>query len=559
MPVSSRSQHSDQEITNLKQQSIRQAQKRNFDDAIQLIQQALKLDGENIENWTLLARMCVDANRLEDAERHILQRLRLQPTAIETYRQLAGVRKRLGKMKAAVEVLNEALVLMPKAPELYVELGLAHSEMQKKNDAKAYYLKALELDPDHFDAHNNLAVVLQDLRQLDGAIKHLRRAVELKPDQVSGLNNLGVALADKRQFAEAIEFYRRALKAAPKFAMAWNNLGNALRSIGRSEGAIESLEKAIALKPDYAEAYNNLAITYAQVEDSSRALTAFDKALFLRPDYPEGHMNRGLQHLLLGNFPNGWADYEWRWHEKLLKPRRHALKRWDGSPLIGKKVLLHYEQGLGDTIHFIRYAAELKSRGATVIFECQPILRQILSRTPGIDQFIQKDQKPRCDFGAPLLSLPGAFQTNSENLPCTVPYISADPKLVETWRERMAGIPGFRVGIAWQGKSRAPWRLEAVYSTYAIWGVGKIRGCHVNQFAKGSRCRSTQEAEWRLSVQTFDGIGEDADGFEHCGDHGELGFDYSADTSLIHLAGAMGLPRLDGIASRPGLAVVVAP
>ncbi len=487
-------------VRQLKMQARQSAQRREFDKAIRFSQEALQHYPTDTENLAILTRMCMDANRLEDAEKFLLQQLELEPNVVGLYRQLASLRKRLGNSKGAVDVLRNALTLMPNVVELHVELAGSLVELKQKAEAKATFIKALELEPDHFDAHNNLAVLLQDMQQLDGAIEHLQRAVELKPTHVSGLNNLGVALTEKRKFSEAIELYNRALALAPSFAIAWNNLGNALRSRGRSQDAAEALHKAIALQPDYAEAHNNLAITLAQMEDSRGAISAFDKALFLKPDYPEAHMNRGLQHLLLGDFPKGWADYEWRWHEKLLKPRRHELKRWDGSPLVGKKVLVFYEQGLGDTFHFIRYASELKARGATVVFECQPPLRRILSRTPGIDEFILKGQRPPpCDFGAPLLSLPGAFQANLENLPSTIPYVTADPKLKKVWQETLQNITEFRIGIAWQGNPEHRGDWEAFDSFGAIQGISNARRGSSDKSSKGIRQGTTGKIERRIS------------------------------------------------------------
>jgi tetratricopeptide (TPR) repeat protein len=473
----------------------------------------------------------------------LLARLNLAPAQPEAYVECARLLQRLERREEAVDVLI-AGAAQHEDPMVLRPLGMALAEAGRKEEARETWQRVLAVDPSDYDGHNNLGVLLQEAGRLGEAIESLRRAANIDPRNASALNNLGVALAEARRLEESVACYRRALALAPDFTIAWNNMGNALRGMGQSEEAAVALKTAIRLRPDYAEAYNNLAITYAQLEDSTAAMEAFDQSIFLRPDYPEAHMNRGLQYLLQGDFRRGWADYEWRWHEKLLKPRYAKLKRWDGSNVVGKRVLVYYEQGLGDTFNFIRYAAELKARGAHVIFECQPAVREILSRTPGIDAFVIRGQPlPAADLGAPLLSLPGVLQSNLETLPARVPYIFTDPELVQRWRRRLADIPGFRVGIVWQGNPnhRGDWKRSIPLRQFEA--LSRIPGVTLISLQKGFGEEQLAALNGRFPVRSLAGMGDDEEGFlRTAAILKNIDLVVCADTSIAHLAGAMGVP-----------------
>ena len=174
--------------------------------------------------------------------------------------------------------------------------------------------------------------------------------------------------------------------------------------------------------------------------------------LRLKPAYAEAHKNLGILWLLQGDFARGWPEYEWRWRTKEFAPYVLPLPRWDGSPLQGKTILLSAEQGLGDTIQFIRYAPLVKQRGGTVLLQCPPALRGLLEGVAGVDRVLaQGEALPPCDVRAALLSLPGLLETRLDTIPAPVPYLEAKPDLVEHWRKELEPLGGFKVGIVWQG------------------------------------------------------------------------------------------------------------
>src|SRR5207253_335279 len=272
-------------------------------------------------------------------------------------------------------------------------------------------------------------------------------------------------------FAQAEPVFREILQAEPNDAEALSFLAAACLGQGKTSEAVALYQRLLSLAPESAEAYCNLGVAYAMqgLNDEAaanyslgnalqkkglldEAVASYEQALRLRPDYAQAHYNRALARLLTGDFAHGWPEYEWRWKCKGFYLPPFTQPFWDGSPLKGRTILLHAEQGLGDTLHFIRYAGLVKRQGATVLFECQKPLMPLLARTPGIDQMIPLDSElPPFDVHAPLFSLPRLLGTTLATIPANVPYLFADEGLVEKWRGKLKKLDGFKVGIAWQG------------------------------------------------------------------------------------------------------------
>jgi tetratricopeptide (TPR) repeat protein len=520
------------------------ARLKRFDDAVRHFRAATAIDPGRHLTWRNLARAYSDLGKLDEAEGCLVKGVELQPKSGKAHELLGLLRQRAKRFEDAAAALRRAVELNPNIAKLHHELGAVLVELKRQKEAKASFLRAIELDGTYAEAMNHLGVLCQEMGQLDEAVKHLGESVRLRPDVVGGYNNLGVAYSESRQFEKAVEVYNKALALSPQYTIAWNNLGNALRSLGRNQPAIAALERAIVQKKDYAEAYNNLAIALVQEGEHERAMVCYNKSLCLRPDYPECHMNRGLERLMLGDLENGWADYEWRWHLKTLRSRQFSQPRWDGSPLGGKRILLHYEQGLGDTIQFIRYAAELKRRGATVVFEGQKALGHLLSRTVGIDEFVPRGETlPAFDVHSPLLSLPPLFKTTLETIPCDVPYVFPDPYFVKIWKPRLEAVKGLKVGIVWQGNPEHRGdRLRSI-PLDLFERLARIDGVRLISLQKNHGVEQLAGLGSRFEVVSFDGIDEEADGFlRTAGIMQNLDLVISADTAVVHLAGAMGLP-----------------
>lgn len=499
----------------------------------------------DIADYRALGEALTRLERFDQAAKCFARIVEREPDAPANWSQWAQSLRKASKVEEALAAIDKAISLSPDEAEFHFERGVTSGELKRQKDARQSYQRALELKSDHVQSLNNLGVLSQEAGEVDEAIRLLEEAVRLRPQNSGGHNNLGVAYADKGQFERAIECYQNAIALSANHTIAWNNLGNALRAVGRDQEAIAVLQNALRQRPDYAEAYNNLAITQVQLGRHEQAIASYNRAIFLRPEYAESRMNRGLEFLALGDFERGWPDYEWRWQTRTLRIRKFRGPRWDGSHLAGKRILLCYEQGLGDTLQFIRYAADLKQRGATVIFEGQPVLRQMLSRTPGIDEYVSRGQQkvPPFDFHCPLLSLPGIFQSSLHSIPARVPYIHPDPEVVQRWKPRMDALGGFRVGIAWQGNPQHKGDRRRSARLLDFEPLARVEGVRLVSLQRGFGAEQIDQLKSHFELITLNGIDEEGDGFlRTAAIMHNVDLLITIDTAVAHLAGAMGLP-----------------
>lgn len=254
---------------------------------------------------------------------------------------------------------------------------------------------------------------------------------------------------------DAIISYQKALSLNPMSAEAHGNLGNTLQSKGKSREALDSYLKALSLRPNYAEALNNCGVALEALGRYDEALTSYDKAQAIKPDYVDAHYNESLCRLRMGDFERGWEKFEWRWRRKEVVSawRKFRQPLWLGEEKIaGKTILLHSEQGLGDTIQFCRYAALVAAQGATVLMEVPTPLRSLLSTLEGVSQMaVIGERVPPFDHHCPLLSLPLALKTTMESIPAKIPYLSVNRAAAAAWRARLAPDGDKLVGICWRG------------------------------------------------------------------------------------------------------------
>jgi Tfp pilus assembly protein PilF len=327
--------------------------------------------------------------------------------------------------------------------------------LKRHDEALASYDRALALRPGLAIAHSNRGNVLQALSRFNEAMASYDRAIALRPRFALAHYNRGNALQDLKRFDDALASYDRALALRPDLAEALSNRGNVLQRLKRFDEAVASYDRAIAARPGFAEAFSNRGAALQELNRHHEALASYDGALNVLPDYADAHFNKALCMLALGDFDRGWQVHEWRWQTEQLRASKHNFTQplWLGqSDIAGKTIVLHSEQGFGDTIQFCRYVPMVAARGARVILEVQEPVRKLMTDLAGATQVIARgDPLPDFDTYCPLLSLPLAFGTRLATIPADVPYLHAASQDVADWDARLGPKSRPRIGLAWSG------------------------------------------------------------------------------------------------------------
>jgi len=340
----------------------------------------------------------------------------------------------------------------PAAPNDLVAEGLIHHKSGKTAAASACYDRALKIDPAHGEANRLLGVALAQQNRFTEALPFFERAVGTRPDDPTVLSNLAATLRELRRFDDARRRAERAVALAPSFPDARQNLGAILHDLGRLEDARSQLETALALHPDQLGALISLGAVLRDQGKIDQAVSTLRRALALAPRHGEAHWTLATTLLVAGRLPEGWRAFEWRWQRPGLVPRRFREPRWTGEPLNNRTILLHAEQGRGDSIQFIRYAPMVRERGVRVIVQAQPELTRLLRMAPGVDQVIANTEPlPPFDLQSPLMSLPGVFATRLDTIPADSPYLRAEAQAVTAWQHRLSALPRPRIGLVWAG------------------------------------------------------------------------------------------------------------
>jgi tetratricopeptide (TPR) repeat protein len=502
----------------------------------------------NPDDWQARHRLGVALarqGRLAEAAEQFRQALRVNGQAAEVQADLGQVLARRGETAEAVAAFRDAIRLRPAVAELHFHLGAALARQRQMREAAAAYEEALRLKPDFPEAHHAYGTLLLELGRPDPAIEHFHRVLATHPQAAAVHANLGVALASKGRMEEAIDSYRQAVRLNPNSPLAYNNLGEGLRHLGRLDEAVTNFNRALGLKPDFAEAHNNLAIVLRYQGKVDEALGHFQEAIHLNPSYVEAHVNRAFVWLAAGDYAHGWPEYEWRWKSKALPARPFTQPRWDGSPLQGRTILVHAEQGLGDTVQFIRYAPLVKERGGQVIVECQDVLIPLLSTCPGIDRLVALGGPlPDFDLHAPLLSLPHVFGTTVETIPAQVPYLFPDPARRERWRPRLEGPRGYKVGIVWQGGLKYAGHRRRSIALAHFAHLARVPGVRLFALQKGPGREQLTDFAARHPITDLGAELDESGGafMDTAAVMQDLDLVVTTDTALAHVAGAVAVP-----------------
>jgi tetratricopeptide (TPR) repeat protein len=448
--------------------------------------------------------------------------------------------QRLGRFAKALADFDAALGQKPNYPEALCNRGNVLSELRRLSEALASYDRALALRPDFRQAQINRANVLFAMGRLELARAAAVEILTLEPNHPQALCIAGAAHQHLGELGLALAFLDRAVAARPDYAEAWLNRGNGLQEQDRLEDALESYDRALALRPAYPEVLSSRGVALKELGQIDEAMQAFDAALRLKPDYPDARNNRAGALLLKGDLTQGFAAFESRW-ERSNAPAKtliSPLPHWRGEPLDGRRILVWDEQGLGDLIQFCRYLPLLKSRGADVTLFGRKSMVRLLSSLPVPPHFVEAaPPEAGFDYQSALLSLPFAFGTSLATVPASVPYLRPEPARVATWAEHL-GHHGFRIGICWHGNLKINLKRNMPLGSFAA--LAAIPGVRLISLMKDAAPDiATGFAVESLSAD-FDAS---ADAFlDTAAVMANCDLIVTSDTSVAHLAGALGRP-----------------
>ncbi len=545
-------------------------------------EQAITLRPDHPEAHYNRGAVLRNSGRLEEAVSAYNQAIALKPDFADAYFNRGNALLDLGQSDAALADYDRAIMLKPDHAEAHNNRGKTLRDLGRFEESLAGYDKLMALNPDFAESHNNRANVLRDLGRPQEAVVSCERAIALNPEFAEAYVNRGTALGDLGRAEDAMFSHDKAIALRPDFAEAHNNRGNALTDLGRTDEALASYHRAITLKPDYPDAFNNLGNALASLALYEDALSSYDRviasrpdhadahnnranvlrslgrhedalsgyirAITLKPDFAGAHWNQSLCQLAMGDYETGWTNYEWRWKSELARAWRNLPGcAWLGdSPIENKTILVQAEQGLGDSLQFCRYIPVLAALANVVLEVPRPLVR-LLTSLKGAGQVIASgDPPPRFDAWTPMLSLPLAFRTTLSTIPAAGPYLYADPERSAAWRHRLATLPGRKIGLVWAGsprpenpKANATDRRRSITLDHyaplaAIPGVGLI------SLQKGDA------AAWARTppagMELHDWTEELEDFADTAALIEALDLVISVDTSVAHLAGALGKP-----------------
>ncbi|MBV9568363.1 MAG: glycosyltransferase family protein [Hyphomicrobiales bacterium] len=450
---------------------------------------------------------------------------------------LAEQHRQAGRLQTAEELCRQILNAVPGHAETLHLLGIiAH---QAGNPAAAIELLRQAIASSGRVAlyHCNLGEMCRLAGRLDEALAAGRQALALQPAYPEALNNLGIAHYDLGEYDEAAAHYRRAIDLAPGYAQAHSNLGNALRALRRLDAAIPAYTRALELQPAFADAFSNRALTYHLLARFDEAVADFRRAIALEPLHGNAHTGLAMNHLLRGRLAEGFVEYEWRWRSSELPSRPPMATPWRGEDPRGKRLLIHAEQGLGDTLHFCRYLPLLRERGARLVLNTQGPLRSLIGTAmPWLEIIADGENLPTTDAQCALLSLPHLLGTTFDTIPATIPYLHAKPDDAARFAAIVGNERKLKVGIVWAGSRK---HLNDVDRTIAPSTLAPILSLEAVRFFSlqiGAR-------QDDLLPDHVTDLGPKLTDFaQTAGALAALDLLITVDTAPAHLAGAMGKP-----------------
>ena len=489
-----------------------------------------------------LALMYLREGDLLHAEGIYKNILRSQPAHFDALHMLGVIYYQLANFELSIKYIKQALQYNPSHADAYYNLGNAYIEKKQFDGAITCYRKAVQYNPNIVEAYDNLGHAYMEKKLFNEAITWYQKVTLLNPTSDTAYSNLGDAFQEIGQFDKAMTYYQQSLKLNSTNANTYNKLGVSLQLKGQIDEAIACYQEAVNLNPNSDTAYSNLGNAFQEIGQFDNAMIYYQKSLHLDSNRVDAHLNMSLILLLSGNFKKGWKEYEWRKKLKDFYQPLFSQPMWEGSDITEQTILLHAEQGFGDTIQFIRYAPLVAEHGAKVIVECLKELHSLLQTVNGIHQVIVRGEKlPEFNTHCSLLSLPLVFNTTLDNIPVKIPYVTADPLLVEKWRDKVSSDHSqFKIGLVWSGNPRHVDERKRSCTLENFSSLSLLNDVTFYSLQKGEPAEQTKNPPEGMKL--VDCTGDIHNFSDTAALIDNLDLVISVDTAVAHLAGALGKP-----------------
>lgn len=550
-------------------EAARHQESGRLDEAVPLYERVLRIDPGHARALLHLGKLQLARSNPAAGIDLLRQAAAHFPDDVEVHQNLGVAYKQLGQWGDAAESFERAISINPDYAPSFFELGELSQTLGKPDSAISFYLRAINLDSSNTEAFRRLGELLYTRENWVGAENCLQRVADvgwLDSDRdalLELLNKLGIAMIRQHKLDRAAAVFSRIAELAPTIAEMHSNLAYIYERQGKLAEALAAGRRAVELKPGYAEGHNNLGVVWRALHRLEEAHDSFAKACELCPDFALAQFNLGAINLMQGNYRDGWTGYEWRNRVPGQAERQLGVPRWNGSAIPGRTLLVYADQGFGDTIQFARFLARAHERSqARVVLEAPATLLPLVRGLPGADEVLcMGSTLPEIDFEIPLPSLPGVLQIGAEGLVIDAPYLTIPESSRRLWQERMSLLtagsdPGsaernLRIGIVWRGN---PAQQEDA-----------VRSCPLSNFAQLATsnpdilwCSLQKEADPALlqaawpAGSRIEALGPLLSDFaDTAAALCELDLLITIDTSIAHLAGALGRPVWTLLAHTP--------
>jgi tetratricopeptide (TPR) repeat protein len=525
-----------------------------LDEAIACYEQAVRRQPTAAVAQFQLGTLYDQRGRIDEAIACYRRTVELEPVECDARCTLAQALERAGRLAEAAEAYEAALEINAQHVPTLVHLGELRKRIGHLAGAEVCFRLAIAAQPALAEAHFELGNVHQMEGRLAEAIAAYRRAVELDANFAPALCNLGNALREAGAVEQGLAYLERAVARSGNLAAAHSNLGAALQDLGRLEAAQAAFERAVALEPQRAEFLFNLGTVLKDQGRIDEAIDWYQRALAARPGYGQALCSLATAALAQGRFAEGWAGYEHRLECPQFDTLRLAEPRWDGKPLDERRLLVHCEQGLGDTLQFIRYLPLVRTRARHVTLAAPRALVPLLAQSGYEGLVAKEDPLPAYDVQVPLMSLPHVLGTTLDTVPADVPYLRSDPQRVARWRDELASLAGKRVGIAWQG--RKLYRGDSLRSIPLVCfaPLAAVPGVTLISLQKGPGSEQLAALAGRFEVVDLAASLDEGDGgafVDTAAAMHSLDLVITSDTAIAHLAGALSVRVWVALAHAP--------